>query len=90
MTDNTTYWPVAGLGTTIKAAIDALPVYCRGGEDVGLETHEWINAYGDPDLESFKRNRIKQGTQMLPYYMCKHCHAVSNDKITSPYIKRVR
>jgi hypothetical protein len=73
----------------IKDQLDALPRWCKGLEG-DLESHDWVNAYGNGnELTPWKGlDRLK--TIMLPYYLCKHCHAVSNDFTTFPDIKRVR
>lgn len=75
----------------IKESIDALPRWCKGLEG-DHETHEWTTTYGPYTniVECASKFTLKGPTRMFPNYICKHCHAVSNDFVSSPHIKRVR
>lgn len=79
------------LETIIKESLEALPRWCKGLEG-DFESHDWTTAYGVyTNLEECaSKFTLKGRTRMFPYYMCRHCHAVSNDFTSSPSIKRVR
>lgn len=78
----------------IKASIDALPKWCKGeGEESysrATEWHEWENAYGPYNSIEALVDLDLSKTFMLPYYVCKHCSAVSTNFTDSPSPKRVR
>lgn len=81
------------LDLLIKAQINNLPRWCKGlpGD---FESHEWIHTYGRfvyyGSQIGIAHVPSSEPTRMYPYYICKHCHAVSNNFTTSSIIKRVR
>lgn len=52
--------------------------------------HEWIHTYGQYNSLETLIKKWDGITRMYPYYICKHCHAVSNNFTESSVIKRVR
>ena len=74
------------LDTVIKHALLDIPEYCTAD----VETHEWVIAYGDVEIKDIMRSVTRTPTKMLPYYVCKHCHAVSDLWTMNKYPKRVR
>lgn len=54
----------------VRVALAYLPRSCYN------DYHEWVNGYGDPDVDFLVANkRLTHGEQMLPYFVCKHCSA---------------
>lgn len=74
------------LTNTIKHALVDIPEYCTTD---GVQTHKWVVTYGIEQVDEPGLTDLKT-TRMLPYYLCKHCHAVSTDWTTHRYPKRVR
>lgn len=93
--DETYTGELEGIELIIKAQIDALPRWCKGLEG-DFESHDWLPTYGryTPYPNGglgITHTPNSDPTRMFPYYLCRHCHAVSNN-FTEPHrsIKRVR
>lgn len=72
----------------IKTQLDNLPRWCKGLED-DHESHEWVHAYERYQADNWFP-KFDGPTYMLPYYTCRHCHAVSTNFTDSTTIKRAR
>ena len=83
---NETYEPLESL---IKAELQKLPPDCTREYPFKVQNgHEWVPAYSvyrydNPAMEK-ERNHAFQKTFILPYFICKHCHAVSENYTDAP------
>lgn len=84
------------LDELIQSELDKVPERCKKDYSLEVQHHEWAPAYGQGFEKSLfthaheVRNSFE--TYQFPYFICKHCHAVSSNYTDTPDedIKRVR